>query len=83
MNNYLGKLAQTTKTVEQYLQEIPDPVIRAQALKNLWKEYGQEWALSLPLALGRAFLWTRSAEGYKYWYEIWLQLGGVPKTEKV
>jgi hypothetical protein len=67
MTNYLGKLLQHTKTVEQHLQEIPDPEIRAAALKNLWKEYGTEWAVSLPAALGRAFLWTRSAEGYKYW----------------
>lgn len=64
------------KTVREYLAEIPDPVIREQALKNLYKEYGQEWSTDIPAALSRAFWWHRSPQGYKYWHNIHAQMVG-------
>jgi len=61
-------------TVKQYLEAIPDPVIRSKALENLWKEYGQEWTISADAALFRAFIWHRTMEGYKYWNDVHDQL---------
>lgn len=58
------------KTVLQYLELIPDPVIRKQAINNHFKEYGQEWCMSIDAALFRAFNWNRSPQGYAYWKKV-------------
>jgi hypothetical protein len=56
--------------IKEYLQLIPEPATREKALKNLYGDYGNEWALSLPKALYRAFLWHRSPEGFDYWQQV-------------
>ena len=59
------------KTIEQWLQEIPDPLIKERALKNMFWEYAQDNAPTLSSALRTAFNFVRSPEGPKYWMEIW------------
>jgi hypothetical protein len=71
------------KTVKQYLQEIPDPVIRDQALQYCYQEYAGERCTDLPAAVARAFLWFQTPEKFKYWYQVYKDLGGTKQYHLV
>jgi hypothetical protein len=58
------------KTVKQHLEALEDPQIRSAALKNMFRDYAEEWSESQHKALARAFIWNRSEEGYTYWNNI-------------
>lgn len=57
------------KTIEQHLQELPEPV-RDQALKNMWWEDKHNKYATQVQALQQAFNWSKSPEGYWYWYNV-------------
>lgn len=57
------------KTIEQHLQELPEEV-RAQALKNMWWEDKHNTYRTLQEALRQAFNWSKSPEGYWFWYNV-------------
>lgn len=57
-------------TIEQWLQELPEPV-RSQALANMWWERAKDECDTLPNALHNAFLWFRSPERFDYWQSIY------------
>lgn len=64
-----------TKTIEQWLQELPEPA-RAQALANMWWEDKDCRYTNLPEALAQAFNWSKTREKYKYWHNIHAALIG-------
>ena len=63
------KTNQETKTIEQWLQDLPEPA-RSQALKNMWWEDKDSRYCSLDLALAQAFNWSTSPEKCQYWKDI-------------
>ncbi len=72
------------RTIEQYLQELPNTDgVRDKALKNMYKEYAGEWSTSLLAALERAFLFHQSPEGFQYWRDICDDIKSVDKIPNV
>lgn len=47
------------KTIKRHLQDIPDPIIRAAALR--WSEHSPDYELA------RAFVWGETTEGHDFW----------------
>ena len=58
------------KTIEQWLQLIPDTEVREKALTNMWWEDKYCMNSSFVTALYQAFNWSMSPEGTKYWLAI-------------
>ena len=66
------------KTIEQHLQDLPEPA-RSRALKNMWwEDKGTRYEHQRD-ALYQAFNWFGSPEGTSYWREVFLSL---PAKEK-
>ena len=63
-----------TKTVEQWLQELPEPY-RSQALDNMDAD-GDGEELTITSALSAAFVWQGTPQGHKYWEGLHVKLGG-------
>ena len=59
-----------TKTIEQHLQDLPEPY-RSQALKNMWWEDKDNKYELQSEALYQAFNWSKSPEGFKYWNDFY------------
>ena len=56
------------------LVALPEEPWRGQALKNMWWEDKDSKYGTLVHALKQAFNWSRSPEGYWYWYEVETEL---------
>jgi hypothetical protein len=73
------------KKCKAYLQLLPDTEARARALANLFPERAEDLCRDLQQALGWAFWWKHSPEGYLYWHNIHAALVGndpLPVPEK-
>lgn len=58
-----------TKTIEQHLQELPEPA-RSKALDNMcWEDSRNRYEYARD-ALYQAFNWSKSPEGTEYWREV-------------
>lgn len=57
------------KTIEEWLRELPEPHA-TKALLNMWWEDKNTKYLSDTKALQQAFNWSRSPEGYWYWFDV-------------
>lgn len=57
-------------TVKQYMETIPDPDIRARALRNMHKERELDQCKSLEHAVFTGMLWHRTPELYEYWAAV-------------
>lgn len=58
------------KTIEQHLQDLPEPY-RSEALANMWWEDKYCRCKLQSKALRMAFNWTLSNEGTSYWHQVW------------
>jgi hypothetical protein len=57
-------------TIKQWLETIPDDLVRTKALHNLWNDRANDQAYSLAHALFTGFLWYRAPEKYDYWKKV-------------
>lgn len=75
-----------SKTVLQWLNELPEGEVKTKALRNMWKDNQHDMRPTLCSALWTAFNWIRSPEGYEYWKAIFDDLKkkeNVQYTSKV
>lgn len=61
-----------TKTILEWLQELPDEY-RDKAISNN-QSSEKETEQRLSAALFRAFAWAETPEGYDYWWAVWSNL---------
>jgi hypothetical protein len=58
------------KTTYQWLQTIPNEIIRATAIANMWWEDSESVQPDLLTAIRQAFNWSLSPEGFAFWKEV-------------
>lgn len=60
-------------TIEKLLQQITNPLIRSQVLKNLWHERaGDKPRIQTPSeAIKQAFKWYHAPQGIMYWNSVY------------
>ena len=57
------------KTIEQWLQELPEP-FREQAMSNMGPNEAEKEVEYISVALGRGFYWHDTDEGWDYWNSL-------------
>lgn len=57
------------KTIREWLEELPEPY-RSEALENMTEGGGYKMKESLKAAIGDAFIWQSTPQGYHYWYNL-------------
>lgn len=68
----------TENTVEWWLNQITDPIIKRLALGNMDGRNRQDKVLGLSQALRRSFTWVYTNEGHNFWKTI--ELSKTPNT---
>lgn len=59
------------KTIKEWFESIEDETIREKALANLINDMSEIPEKSLSEALVGSFSWTKSPEGFNYWYSVY------------
>jgi len=72
-------MSDTQKTLEQWLNELEEPH-KSKALKNCYLHgKANDFSRTLDAALVAAFIWNKTPEGFRYWFDLFWEIRKVAK----